>query len=340
MILVFLLLYALFTIGLPFLLALLTAVFLEPGIKLFMRAGRMNRLAAASVLSTLFTLLTLGLFYLIGLNVVTEAVWLGQQAPAYINDMNLYFEQALKQTQLFYESLSPGMAQQVQVWLEKGTTSLIETLKDVLTGFSGIFLNAAGKIPSFFIIFVVYVIALYLFTYNLPTLQSSFLSLFETDSRLKMENMLMHLRGAVIGFIRAQTIMAVFTYLITFIGLLLIHAPYPLAISLLVMIMEFVPVIGTGLVFIPWAIYQLLAGHSGFGFEILALFLVLTISRRILEPKVLSDAVGINALSAMISLYVGYELFGVIGLFLGPMSVILVQVMRKAGLLNMIIKLD
>jgi sporulation integral membrane protein YtvI len=232
------------------------------------------------------------------------------------------------------------MAAQVQVWLEKGATSLAGTINIWFTNMSGFFLNAAGKIPSLFIIFIVFVIALYMFTFSLPVLRSSFLSLFESSSQLKMEQVLLNLRGAVFGYMRAQMIMAAMTYLITFIGLLIIDSDYPMAISVLVMVMEFVPVIGTGLVFIPWAGYQLLIGHTSFALEILVLFTVLTIFRRIVEPKVISDAVGINALSAMISLYVGFELLGVIGLFIGPMVVILVQVMRKAGLLQMNIKLD
>ncbi|WP_261808083.1 AI-2E family transporter [Paenibacillus sp. N3.4] len=104
--------------------------------------------------------------------------------------------------------------------------------------------------------------------------------------------------------------------------------------------MEFVPVVGTGLVFIPWFIYQLLLGHTAMGVGLLILFLVLTIFRRIVEPKVLSDAVGINALAALISLYVGFELMGITGLFLGPLVVIIYQAMRKAGLLKLNIKLD
>jgi len=340
MVLGLLLMYALFTVGLPFLLALVVAIFLDPLTTLLMRAGRMNRVAAGTIISTLFTVLTLTLFYFIGLNVVTELIELGRKAPSYMNEVNDYVDQAVTRTQVFYESLSPDMASQLQNWLEQGTASLTETLKDLITGISGFFLGIAGKIPNLFIVYIMFVVALYLFTYSLPQLKAAFLGLFEEKSRLKMTEVLDNLRLAIFGFIRAQLIMAVFTYLVTFMGLLLLGAEYPLAIALVVMVMEFVPVVGTGLVFIPWTAYQLLLGHMGFGIGLLVLFLVLTILRRIVEPKVLSDAVGINALSALISLYVGFELVGLVGLFLGPMVVIMYQAMRKAGLLQMNIKLE
>jgi sporulation integral membrane protein YtvI len=335
-----LLLYGLFTVGLPFFLALIVAIFLEPVNLLLIRATKMNRIAAATINSTLFTLLTLTLFYFIGLNVVTELIQLGKKAPSYLNDLNIYIDQAVKQTQLFYESLSPDMAAQLQSWLENGAESLTGALKDVLAGISGFFLSIAGKIPNLVIVFIVFVVALYLFTYSLPKLRGAFLSLFDRSSKGKMEDVLLNLRLAIFGFIRAQLIIAAFTYIVTFLGLLVLSADYPLAISLMVMVLEFVPVLGTGLVFIPWSGYELLAGHTGYGISLLILFLVLTILRRIVEPKVLSDAVGINALSALISLYAGFELVGVTGLFFGPMVVVFYQAMRKAGLLDMNIKLE
>ncbi|UKS24378.1 sporulation integral membrane protein YtvI [Paenibacillus sp. HWE-109] len=335
-----LLLYGLFTIGLPFLLALVTAIFLDPLTILLMRAIKVNRFIAATMISTLFTLLTLTLFYFIGLNVVTEVIDLGRKAPNYMEEVNKYVDQAVLRTQVFYDSLSPEMAAQVQSWVESSTQTLTGALTDALTGLSGFFLNMAGKIPNLFMLLIVYVIALYLFMYSIPKLKIAFLSMFEEKTKEKMEHVLVYLREAIFGFIRAQLIMAALTYLVTFMGLLLLNAEYPLAISLLVMVMEFVPVVGTGLVFIPWLLYQLLVGHTGMGVGLLILFLVLTIFRRIVEPKVLSDAVGINALAALISLYLGFELLGITGLFLGPLVVIIYQAMRKAGLLKLNIKLD
>ncbi|MBA2944085.1 sporulation integral membrane protein YtvI [Paenibacillus sp. CGMCC 1.16610] len=335
-----LVLYGLFTIGLPFLLALVTAIFLDPLTLLLMRAIKVNRLVAASIISTIFTLLLVALFYFIGFNVVTEVIELGRKAPNYMDEVNKYVDHAVSQTQVFYDSLSPEMAAQVQTWVERSTETLTATLTDMLSGISGFFLNMAGKIPNFFIVMIVYVIALYLCMFSLPKLRVAFLSMFEEQTRAKMENVLVYLREAIFGFIRAQLIMAILTYLVTFVGLLVLRAEYPLAISLLVMVMEFVPVIGTGLVFIPWLGYQLLVGHTGMGIGLLVLFLALTIFRRIVEPKVLSEAVGINALAALISLYIGFELLGVAGLFLGPLVVIIYQAMRKAGLLKLNIKLD
>ncbi|MGG1556209.1 sporulation integral membrane protein YtvI [Paenibacillus ferrarius] len=333
-------LYGLFTIGLPFLLALVTAIFLDPLIGLLVRWAKMTRFIAATIIGTLFTLVLLALVYFIGMNVVTELIELGRKAPNYMDQVNLYVDQAVDRTQGFYNSLSPEMAAQVQSWLEKGTETLTGALTSFLSSVSGFFLNMASKIPNFFLLMLIYVIALFLTLYSLPNMKAAFLSMFEETARVKMERVLSYLREAIFGFVRAQLIMALFTYIVTFIGLLVLRADYPLAISMLVMIMEFAPIIGTGLVFIPWMLYQFLVGHTAMGIGLLVLFLVLSIMRRIIEPKVLSDAVGINSLAALISLYIGFEWFGFAGLFLGPLVVIIYQSLRKSGVLHFNFKLD
>jgi sporulation integral membrane protein YtvI len=184
----------------------------------------------------------------------------------------------------------------------------------------------------------VFLVAVYLFTLSLPAMKSSFLSLFEDKSRLQVEEVLLSLRKSVFGFLRAQLLLSVITYVLAFVGLLIIGTGYPLAIALLIVVVDILPVLGVGSALVPWAVYQLVIGEVYTGVGLILLFLVITVVRRIVEPKILGDAVGIGALSALISLYVGYELVGLIGVFLGPIVVIVFMAMRKAGLFDFKIK--
>jgi sporulation integral membrane protein YtvI len=332
--------YGLFTVGLPFLLALMTAIFLEPIHRLLIRRARLNRFAAATLVCTLFTLVALLLAYLIGTKVVTEVIQFWKDIPTYINEAKTYFDNATEQTKLFYNSLPPETADMLRTGLENGLNKLTDTLTGLITGISSYFLGVAKSIPNFLIFLVVYAIALYLYAYSLPLLRSGFIALFESGSRDKVADVLENLRQAIFGFIRAQLILSILTYLVCFVGLLVLHVSYPLAIALLVSIGEFIPVVGTALIFVPWAGYQIINGHSGSGIAILVLFLIIVLFRRVVEPKILSDSVGISSLAALISVYVGFELVGVVGIFLGPILVIIYQAMRRAALLNIQIKLE
>ncbi|WP_127588243.1 sporulation integral membrane protein YtvI [Paenibacillus koleovorans] len=333
-------LYGLFTVGSPFLLAIVIALFLEPVIVPMMKVFRLNRPAASAIVCTLFTLLLFGLAYLLGLQMVAQLVEFWDKAPHYFTEASKYFQDATERTQLFYDSLPGDMAEQVQSGIEAGVTALTNSLNGIMKSISGYFIGFAKFIPTFVIYFIVFLVALYLFSIGMPRIKQSFLSLFEEKSQGKVDEVLQSLRSSVFGFLRAQVILSAMTYIIAMIGLLILKVEYPLAISLLVVLVDILPILGVGSALVPWALYSIITGNAFLAVGLIILFVVITVVRRIIEPKVLGDAVGIGALPALVGLYVGFELFGVIGLFLGPIIVIIYQAMRKVGLLQFKIKLE
>lgn len=330
-------LYGLFTVGFPFLLAMVIAISIEPVNGVLMKYGRLNRISAATISCSLFTLVMLGLLYLMGLKVITELLNFLKRFPVYLADADRYLHNAIVRTQLFYDALPPEVAVQVQGGLDAGVRAITAALNKLIAALSGPFLKA---IPDLFIFFIVFIVALYLFSYSLNGLKNIFLSLFEDKSRGKVENVLINLRKSIFGFFRAQLILSSLTFLISLLGLVILHVDFPLAIAFLIVIVDLLPILGTGSAIMPWAIYKMVTGDPYMGIGLIVLFLIITIFRRIVEPKILGDSVGIGALSALISLYVGYKLVGVVGLFLGPIIVIIYQAMRKAGLLKIKIKLE
>lgn len=334
-----LLLYALFTVGFPFLLALILAILIDPLIVLLMRAIRMNRMVSSTIACTVFLLGMLGLFYLIGLKVFTELHELARRTPDWVANIEYYVNQALAGSGVLYDAFPDEWAGNIQAALQFGAESIASGLKLLLTSVSGLFVNIAKIIPSLLVFFIVFFIALYLFSYNLDRLKHSFLSLFAEESRSKMESVLIKLREAIIGFIRAQIVISILTYIVTLGGLLIIGVDYALAIAFIIIAVDLLPILGTGSVIVPWAIYNFAMNDTATAIGLLILFIVITIFRRIIEPKILGAAVGIGALPILISLYVGFELVGVAGLFLGPILIIVYEAMKQAGIINIRIRL-
>jgi sporulation integral membrane protein YtvI len=327
-------LYLLFTVGAPFLLALVAAIFLEPLTILMMKKTRMNRMAASTISSTFFTVVLLGLLGLIGMKLVSELGSFFEKLPDFLKSANVYLRDLIEQAQKYSSNGATPVPDQLESWMSNLTTAL----GNLSTKISTVLLGYASGIPDFFIFFIVFLVAVYLFTLSLPVMKSSFLSLFEDKSRLQVEEVLSSLRKSVFGFLRAQLLLSVITYIISFAGLLIIGTGYPLAIALLIVVVDILPVLGVGSALVPWSLYQMAIGDVYTGVGLFLLFLVITVVRRIVEPKILGDAVGIGALSALISLYVGYALVGIIGVFLGPIVVIVFMAMRKAGLFDFKIK--
>jgi sporulation integral membrane protein YtvI len=178
-----------------------------------------------------------------------------------------------------------------------------------------------------------------MFCFSLNTMKASVLSFFAESSRSQVDQVLNNLRKSIFGFLRSQIILSGMTYILSLIGLLILGIKYPMAIALLIIVVDILPILGTGSVLVPWASYLLLTGDIFAGVGLIVLFLVITVFRRIVEPKILGDSVGIGALPALISLYVGFKLIGVIGVFIGPLIVIIYMAARQAGLFQTKIKL-
>lgn len=333
-------LYLLFTAGMPFLLAMVTAMFLEPVVQLLMRHARLSRFVSGVAACTLYLLLILVLVYLLGQKIVTELIALGNMTPVYIDNLNGVTRSVTDEIERFFETLSPDMAAQLRIGLESGITALTEALKGLFGTISRSMLSLAKAIPEMLIFFIVYIVALYLYVFSLPRLKASSLSLFEVKSRAQVESVLNSLRDSIFGFLRAQLLISLLTYIVTLVGLLLLRVDYPLAIALLIIIVDILPVLGTGSVLVPWAIYSIVTGDVHLAIGLLILFVVITIFRRVVEPKIIGDSVGITPLATIVSLYVGFKLIGVIGLILGPIVVIIYAAMRKVGLLQFKIKLE
>lgn len=333
-------LYGLFTVGSPFLMAIVVAIFLEPMVRLFMNVARLSRVAASVIVCTLFTLLMLFMSYLLGAKIVTELVELMRKAPGYLNEVNKYMRDTVSKTELLYNSLPDELATQVQDWVQNGVNMLTDALSGIALSVSGFLLNAAKAIPGMFIWSIVFIVALYLLTMGLPQLKESFLSFFEERSQNKLSTVLDNLRSAIFGFLQAQLILALLVYVMSLIGFVILGVTYPMAVALLVVLVDILPILGVGSALVPWGIFSLITGNTFLGIGLIVMFLVITVVRRIVEPKVVGDAVGIGALPALASLYIGFKLVGVVGLFLGPIVIIIYQAMRKVGLLSIKFKLE
>ena len=143
-----------------------------------------------------------------------------------------------------------------------------------------------------------------------------------------------HREFAVIGrrlkivanaWLKTQGIIMLLTTGICTVGLWLIGNPYSILMGIGIGLVDALPVFGTGTVLIPWAVVLFLMGKFWRGLIILVIYLICYFLRQTLEAKLMGDQVGLSALETLIAIYVGLQLFGIIGLFLGPMALLLIE---------------
>ncbi|MEW6623247.1 MAG: sporulation integral membrane protein YtvI [Bacillota bacterium] len=139
---------------------------------------------------------------------------------------------------------------------------------------------------------------------------------------------------AVIGFIRAQVILMLIAASLSFIGLQFLGAPYSLLVAILVGIADILPILGPGTVFIPWILWMIINGNLGFAVALLILYTIVSVVRQVLQPKILGDNIGLHPIEALISLFVGLKLLGVLGLIIVPIVWVVFKASWKSGVFN------
>ena len=139
------------------------------------------------------------------------------------------------------------------------------------------------------------------------------------------------LKKALLGFIRAQATLISITTTIVLIGLLILRVDYAITIALLIGLVDILPYLGTGLVFVPWIIYLAFSGSLPLAIGLGVLYLIVLIQRQVMEPKVLSSSIGLDPLATLISLFIGYKLLGFLGLAAGPVALVILRTLHSAG---------
>lgn len=133
----------------------------------------------------------------------------------------------------------------------------------------------------------------------------------------------------IAAYAKSYSLLLLLTFLELFAGLWLLDIPYAGWISLGIAVFDILPIVGTGGILLPWAGICALLGNYSLAVGILALYLVITAVRNILEPKIVGRQIGLHPLVTLISMFVGAELAGIAGLILFPAALILWTHIKK-----------
>ncbi|NTW72572.1 MAG: AI-2E family transporter [Eubacteriaceae bacterium] len=131
------------------------------------------------------------------------------------------------------------------------------------------------------------------------------------------------------GFLKAQLIIMLITFVILSIGLSVINVPLPVLIAMGIAVFDLIPVVGSGIIMIPWALISIAGGNTETGKQLAILYVFLVVLRQIIEPKVIGDHIGINPIVTFISSILGSIVFGPAGFIIGPVIAIVINSIKK-----------
>lgn len=127
------------------------------------------------------------------------------------------------------------------------------------------------------------------------------------------------------GYIKSQLILILVSFVILFIGFKIIGIEHGVLKATGIALLDSLPIIGSGIIMIPWAIYKFIVGYKSIAFEIAILYLFLTIIKQILQPIIIGDSIGLRPIYTFISAGIGSLIIGPLGVLIGPIVAVILK---------------
>lgn len=316
----------------PILLALFTAILIDPLVRLVEKRLKSKRkLAVISVFIFLLLLLT-SISYYTATSLIGKIIDFTKAAPDYFNKLSAIWIDM--QNKLF--QYTADMPDEIVISIQKEFINLFETLRELALNYINTerLTALATEIPNFLVSLTFYTIALFLFMLELPELKRALFRHFTTSTAEKVRIMVTRLNSVLFGFLKAQLLVSLVIVAVTFVGLLMIAPKYAVVMSFIIWIIDIIPILGSIIILAPWSLYHLISGNMALGTQLAILAIILLIIRRTVEPKVMGSQIGLSPLPTLIAMFIGLKLMGFLGFFIGPLIVILFKTAREAGIIK------
>lgn len=340
-----------FGLFLPFLLALAVAAALQKPVNLICKKTPLKRGIVSVVLVLFSVTVILGL-------ITALAVRLGMELKGFFQ----YLMLQLQDIPSFISKLEASVSSHLTFLpdkLETAITSFMSKKADALLNNTGAGLdlsafktpllglwNTVKQLPSTLVAIVIAIVSCCFMTADFATVKKVILSLFRKETREKIVRSKNLLVPSLSKMAKAYGLIILITFSELVLGLFLLkligiyEGGYIFIFALITALIDIVPILGTGTVLIPWALYCLLDGKLSLAIGIFIMYACITIIRQIIEPKLVSNQLGIPPFATIIAMYVGTQIFGVLGIFILPITLVMVKLLNEEGIIHIFHKVD
>lgn len=309
---------------LPFILGALLALAAEPGVRLLTHKTRLPRFAAAGISVTLALVLLSCILFLLASFAVKQlgrlSTVLPQVAESAVDGLNSLENYLLSLAQRSPAALRSTLSGSVTRLFHSGdtVTRMASQLPDLLTSLVSRLSSSALSVGTG-------ILAGYMVSVRLPRIRHWCENSPQLQWLRRWLPVLHRIKTALGGWLKAQLKLSSLCFFIVCLGLILLRIPYAPVWALLTALVDAIPVLGTGTVLLPWALICLIQGQSLRAIGLLLTYGAAFLSRSVLEPRLVGKQLGLDPLLTLLSLYIGFQLWGIAGMLLSPLAAVVVK---------------
>lgn len=321
----------------PFFAAFLFAWAMHPAVRwLTVKCHVKYNLSAALCLIVFFTVVG-GLFILLTSRIITAiadfVVWL---PTLYSSAIEPGLEHLSEIVSDLANHISPQVYDMVNAALPNVVSSIGSAVTSASMGLVSALSGWATKLPSCLLSTVICVIATIFMTADFPRLTAFVLRQAPHRLRLIIHEAQQSFKTVIKKYGKSYGIIMAVTFLEILAGLLILRQKNAVAIAFAIAVFDIFPIVGAGLILVPWAVVVLLGSAAGKGIGLLVIWAVEIIVRQVMEPRIVGRQVGLHPLVTLIAMFVGSKLFGGVGLLGLPITCAIIQSLDEAGVIHII----
>ena len=200
--------------------------------------------------------------------------------------------------------------------------AVLDQFKDKIIQFAsggfGVLVDIAKATPGAFVLVFVTLVAVFYWCRDEKKIIPVLCKAFPRKWRDNAGNTYYSFSSVIGKYIRAQLILISISFVLCLAGFFILGVDSAVAMALFTAVLDIIPVLGPGTLLVPWGVVAICLGDVRLGIGLIILFVVVSVVRNILQPKVVGDSIGLHPLAALAAIFVGMKAFGIMGLILGP----------------------
>ena len=303
----------------PFVIGLILALLARPGTAFLKRRLHLPVAAASAVSVGLVILLFLVLVIALGAYALKQAAALAASVP----DLQQTFTHTVGQARTLVTNALDSAPQSIQPILYKVVESTFQNgqglVDSAVQRLPGALANLVSRISQGALTLGTGVLAGVMLSSRLPVLRQKLWAILPDKWKETYLPALSSAKKTLKGWLKAQLKLMAITWLIVSAGLMGAGVPYGFLWAILVAVVDAVPVLGTGTVLIPWALFLLLQGSNIQAVILFATAAAAMLTRAVLEPRLVGRQIGLDPLVTLAAFYVGFRLWGIPGMIFCPL---------------------
>ncbi|MGI6050808.1 MAG: sporulation integral membrane protein YtvI [Acetivibrionales bacterium] len=311
---------------LPFLIAYFFASLIEPVVKFCSNKLKIPR-KIGTVISMLIVLgIILSILGFLVSRLVIEIKDVYNDIEINAESLTQFFESIVEATSDFFIKLPVPLMEIIDQSVDAITGALQGVLKSAID-FVQTAMQLAMNIPQVLIFIIVTLVATYFMSSDKDTILNFLDKQIPASWLNKTKGLTKNVFSALFGWLRAQLIMTSITFMELLIAFIILKLENPLLIALLIALVDVLPILGAGTVLLPWSAITLIMGNLKLALSLVLLYLIIILVRQFIEPRVLGTQIGIHPLFTLSGMYIGLKLWGVGGMFLGPILIVIIKLL-------------